>query len=88
MFIVLESEIITLMISQNYDSNISRLLNTYKTLTKQSIIWSSAPLNVINFITTKGRFLCVVYYFQENMKLLSNNQSSIKLDFRAYKELN
>ena len=43
--IVLDSEIIKLILSQNYDSNISRqLFNNFKTLTILSIIWSSAPL--------------------------------------------
>ena len=42
---VLESEIITLFLSQNYDSYISRQrLNSFKTLTILSIIWSSSPL--------------------------------------------
>ena len=45
MFNVLESEIITLILSKNYDSNISRqFLNSFKSLTKLSIFWSSAPL--------------------------------------------
>ena len=45
MFIVLEGEMITLVVFQNYDSNISRqLLNSFKTLTILSIFWSSAPL--------------------------------------------
>ena len=45
MFILLESEIITLILSQNYDSNISRqLLNSFKTLTMLSILWSAIPL--------------------------------------------
>ena len=45
MFIVLESEIITLMLTQTYYSNISiQLLNSINTLTILSIIWSSAPL--------------------------------------------
>ena len=39
MFIVLESEMITLILSQNYDSYISRqLLNSFKTLTCISLI--------------------------------------------------
>ena len=42
MFNVLESEIMTLILSQNYDSNISRQLLT--SLTILSILWSSAPL--------------------------------------------
>ena len=45
MFIVLGNEIITLILSQNYDSNISRqLLNSFKTLTILSLIQRSAPL--------------------------------------------
>ena len=41
---VLESEIITVILSQNYDSNISRqFLNSFKTSTIISIIWSSVP---------------------------------------------
>ena len=37
---LLEGEIITLILSQNYDSNISRqLLNSFKTLTILSILW-------------------------------------------------
>ena len=45
---VVESEIITLILSQSYYSNISRqLLNSFKTLTILSIVWSSAPLNVL-----------------------------------------
>ena len=42
---VLESEIITLTLTQNYDSNISwQRLNSFKTLIILSIIWSSASL--------------------------------------------
>ena len=41
----LESEIITLILSQNYDINISRqLLNSFITLIMLSLIWSSEPL--------------------------------------------
>ena len=46
MFIVRESEIITLMLSPNYDFNISKqLLNSFKTLAILSILWSVTPLN-------------------------------------------
>ena len=46
MFIVLESESVTLIVSQNYVSNISRQpLNSFKTLTILSLLWNSARLN-------------------------------------------
>ena len=46
MRIVRESEIITLMLSPNYDFNISRqLLSGFKTLAILSILWSVKPLN-------------------------------------------
>ena len=45
MFIVLKNQITNLMLSQNYDSNISwQLLNNFKTLNTLSIIWSSGRL--------------------------------------------
>ena len=51
MFRVLESEIITLMLCQNYDSDMSRqLLNSFKTLTIIYIFWSSAPLKETGII--------------------------------------
>ena len=51
MFMVLQSELITLILSQNYDYNISRqLLNRFKTLRTIYIFWSSAALNKVTII--------------------------------------
>ena len=44
---VLKRESVTLILSQNYDSNSSRQrLNSFETLTIMSIVWSSAPLKL------------------------------------------
>ena len=47
MFMALESGIISITLSQNYDYNISRqLLNSFKSLTIISMFWSSEPLTL------------------------------------------
>ena len=52
MFMILESEIITPILSQNYDSKSSRqLLNSFKTLTILSIFWE--------FSTFKAKVFCL-----------------------------
>ena len=48
MLIVLEMEMITLILTRNYDSNISRqILKSLKGLTILSIIWSSAEMKTL-----------------------------------------
>ena len=73
MFIVLESEITTLILFLNYDSNISRqLLNSFKTLTMLFIIWSSAPLR---FVLKQTLFGCLDNYLGKK----SNISFSLKV---------
>ena len=63
MFIVLESEIYTLFLSQNYGSTISRqLLNSSKTLTILSILWSSAPLTHSHIVKNGIRGICLLVW--------------------------
>ena len=51
MFIILENIIITIFLSQNYDSKIPRqLLNSFKMLTILSIIWRSASFITITLV--------------------------------------
>ena len=68
MFWYWKLKLLLLILSQNYDSNISRqLLNSFKTLTIQSIIWSSVPLmvfrvNIVRMTYLRQWKLVIVWY--------------------------